>query len=221
MKQLLFFLCLTLIHAICFAQDISIADEQAVQTMTTTNSLNGSVIVFENSTPNPGPFPGSKKIGSLNYKVGSATRGQMSYEVGGFLSPDRLKFRIGGSEVMELRDTGLFTVNVLELNNGARCSEGGLWLSSCSRDFKDLRSIAPGSTVLNQIRKLPVYNWSYKGHPSDMHIGPTAEDFHQAFQIGDDKSIAGVDMGGVALAAIQELLQRIEMLEARLESREN
>jgi hypothetical protein len=35
-------------------------------------------------------------------------------------------------------------------------------------------------------------------------VGPTAEEFHEAFALGrDEKSIASVDAQGVALAAIQ------------------
>jgi hypothetical protein len=49
-----------------------------------------------------------------------------------------------------------------------------------------------------------------------------AQDFYAAFGLGStDKGIATVDSDGVALAAIQALLKRIETLEALLLEKEN
>ena len=43
------------------------------------------------------------------------------------------------------------------------------------------------------------------------HIGPMAQDFQAAFQLSaDDKHISVVDEGGVALAAIQGLNQKLQ-----------
>ena len=53
--------------------------------------------------------------------------------------------------------------------------------------------------------------WSYKVDPGTRHIGPMAQDFHAAFDVStEDKHIAPIDEGGVALAAIQALNQRLE-----------
>lgn len=58
---------------------------------------------------------------------------------------------------------------------------------------------------------LPVRTWSYKAQPEQKHLGPVAQDFHAAFGLGaDDVTIATVDEGGVALAAIQGLNQKLE-----------
>jgi len=49
------------------------------------------------------------------------------------------------------------------------------------------------------------------------HIGPVAQDFYGAFQVGvDDKHISMVDADGVALAAIQGLNQKLERENAEL-----
>lgn len=59
-------------------------------------------------------------------------------------------------------------------------------------------------TVLAKVMALPIAEWSYKDAPTSRHIGPMAQDFHQAFSLGDtDKGISSIDTGGVALAAIQ------------------
>jgi len=43
------------------------------------------------------------------------------------------------------------------------------------------------------------------------HLGPTAQDFHAAFGLGEsERTIATVDADGVALAAIQGLNQKLE-----------
>ena len=48
------------------------------------------------------------------------------------------------------------------------------------------------------------------------HISPMAEDFYEAFGIGDDKGISPKDLAGVALQAIKELTEKVETLENKL-----
>lgn len=65
--------------------------------------------------------------------------------------------------------------------------------------------------ILDQIVALPVTEWNYRSDPSSRHLGPMAQDFQEAFHLGDDdKHIAMVDADGVALAAIQSLNQKLE-----------
>jgi len=66
--------------------------------------------------------------------------------------------------------------------------------------------------ILDQLTAIPVQGWSYKSEaPSIRHIGPMAQDFFAAFKLGeDDKHITTVDEGGIALAAIQGLNQKLE-----------
>lgn len=54
--------------------------------------------------------------------------------------------------------------------------------------------------------------WRYKSEPEDVrHIGPVAQDFRAAFNLGaDDKHISTVDADGVALASVQALYQLIK-----------
>ncbi|HJU56923.1 MAG TPA: tail fiber domain-containing protein [Pyrinomonadaceae bacterium] len=89
-----------------------------------------------------------------------------------------------------------------------------------------------GREILARLAGFPIRTWSYKAdRQSARHMGPTAQDFAAAFQLGrDDKSIATVDVDGVALASIQALYQlmlekdrqitqqnqRIKRLEAQL-----
>jgi hypothetical protein len=65
--------------------------------------------------------------------------------------------------------------------------------------------------VLEKVAHLPITEWQYKNNVDARHIGPMAQDFHQAFALGrDDKHITSVDADGVALAAIQGLNEKLE-----------
>jgi hypothetical protein len=84
------------------------------------------------------------------------------------------------------------------------------FLSTCDRNVKE--NFAPIDTqeILDRVAGLPISEWSFKLDSATRHIGPTAQDFHAAFNIGtDDKHIATVDEEGVALAAIKGLHQEI------------
>ncbi len=72
--------------------------------------------------------------------------------------------------------------------------------------------------VLDRVATLPITTWSYIEDPQVRHIGPMAQDFKAAFDVGgSDKGIAKVDADGVALAAVQALDQHVTALEAENE----
>ena len=65
--------------------------------------------------------------------------------------------------------------------------------------------------VLSAVESLPVNTWEYRANGGCRHMGPMAEDFREAFELGsDEESIATVDADGVALAAVQGLAQRLD-----------
>ena len=69
--------------------------------------------------------------------------------------------------------------------------------------------------ILDAINALPVYEWSYKGE-GVRHVGPMAEDFRQAFGLGDSPDqIYYIDAIGTLMAATQALAKKINRLEAR------
>jgi Chaperone of endosialidase len=98
-----------------------------------------------------------------------------------------------------------------------------------SRDLKTGFEPLDAREALARVAALPVSQWTYKADGSGArHIGPTAEDFHEAFGLGrDDKHIAPSDQAGVALLALQGLHQvlrekdrEIADLRSRLETLE-
>jgi len=87
----------------------------------------------------------------------------------------------------------------------------GVALTS-DRNTKENFSAINAQQVLAKVAALPVTEWNYKTDSQGVqHIGPMAQDFQAAFQLSaDDKHISVVDEGGVALAAIQGLNQKLE-----------
>ena len=69
-----------------------------------------------------------------------------------------------------------------------------------------------GRRILEQLASVPISSWNYLSQEASIrHLGPVAQDFAAAFQIGEDhQHINTVDADGVALAAIQGLNQKVE-----------
>ncbi len=65
---------------------------------------------------------------------------------------------------------------------------------------------------------LPLSTWRYtKDASSVRHLGPMAQDFHDAFGLGDtDTAYHSIDAHGVSLASIKALYQLMQEQEARL-----
>jgi hypothetical protein len=92
--------------------------------------------------------------------------------------------------------------------------------SISDRNAKENFAAISPAQVLEKVNSLPITQWNFKGGQSDVqHIGPMAQDFHDAFGLNgpDDTHISLTDEGGVALAAIQGLNQK---LEGQLKSRD-
>jgi len=96
------------------------------------------------------------------------------------------------------------------LANSTGVTVNGTFNNSSDRNAKqDFAPISPAQ-MLDKVAQLPVSEWSYKEDPQTRHVGPVAQDFYSVFNIGtDDKHIAPIDEGGVALAAIQGLNQKL------------
>ncbi len=108
----------------------------------------------------------------------------------------------GGSVLMTLNNAGL-TVN-------------GTFVSASDRNKKENFAPVNPVDVLAKVVALPISQWNYKDDEErSAHVGPMAQDFKAAFNLGaDDKHIATVDADGVALAAIQGLNQKLEATRA-------
>jgi hypothetical protein len=114
----------------------------------------------------------------------------------------------GGAELMLLDGSGNLSVSGNVTANAVLPSD---------RAVKENFQAMDPRGLLDKVAALPISEWNYKRSKGERHVGPMAQDFYSAFGLGaDDKHIAVVDEGGVALAAIQGLNQKVdEQLKAK------
>ena len=119
---------------------------------------------------------------------------------------------------------GVYFYTNAALTGGLRLAGNGgsQWLGHSDVNLKHQFRDVDGEEVLAKIARMPVPEWSYKAQDAAIrHIGPTAQDFHAAFGLGEDPLFIGaMDADGVALAAVRALEARTRETNERL-TREN
>ena len=110
-----------------------------------------------------------------------------------------------------------FATNAAETAGVQMLSGASQWLQLSDADSKHLFRELSGEDVLEKIARMPITEWSYKSQDASIrHIGPTAQDFHAAFGLGEStEHIGTLDAGGVALAAVKALESRSREMRAR------
>ena len=91
--------------------------------------------------------------------------------------------------------------------------------SPSDRNLKtDLAAVKP-EDILGRLALLPISSWRYTNEMAGVrHVGPMAQDFKAAFNLGADNRLIGfVDEGGVALAAIQGLNQKLNEKDSEIQ----
>lgn len=90
----------------------------------------------------------------------------------------------------------------------------GAWAAISDVNRKAHFRDVDGEAVLSRIARLSIREWSYKSQDSTVrHLGPTAQDFHAAFGLGEsDTTITTTDIDGVNLLAVQTLERRTARL---------
>ncbi len=117
----------------------------------------------------------------------------------------------GGTSLMRLNSAGNLTVK------GTVTATS--FINSSDRAMKSNFSSVKPRVVLDRLASVPVQTWNYKSEGATVrHMGPMAQDFKAAFNLGtDDKTISTVDSAGVTMAAIQGLYQMMLEKEKRNE----
>jgi len=105
---------------------------------------------------------------------------------------------------------------------GALLAAGsGTWSMLSDRNAKENIEPVDAGEILERVLAMPLSTWNYREQGASVrHLGPMAQDFHEAFGLGvSDTRIDSVDPDGVALAAIQGLNAelRAEIAALRLE----
>ena len=118
-----------------------------------------------------------------------------------------LRASLGGQQKLLLQ-AGSGVANII-ISNTVTTVVGTFNNNSDRNAKKDFAPVSP-SEILDRVASLPLSTWSYKSETGTRHVGPMAQDFYSAFNVGtDDRHIAPIDEGGVALAAIQGLNQKL------------
>jgi len=176
-----------------------------------------------------GPYaivPGGSQNTAFDYGFAAGYRAK-AYHRGSFVwaDPQPYDFSSANSGEFSVRATGgVRFVSGLDSSGapvaGVSLPAGsGSWSTLSDRNAKSHFAPVNPRELLEHVARLPIQSWKYKSQSEAVrHIGPTAQDFHAAFTVGeDDRHIATVDAHGVALAAIQGLNQK---LEAQLKERD-
>ncbi len=118
-----------------------------------------------------------------------------------------------GSEVFLLQANGDLAITGDLTANGI--------VTASDVNLKEGFSTVDGQEVLTKLVNLPVTTWAFKSAPGVRHIGPMAQDFRAAFGFGDTEThINLTDIGGISIAAIQELHRQMEEKQAKMEALE-
>ncbi|HEV8187685.1 MAG TPA: tail fiber domain-containing protein, partial [Pyrinomonadaceae bacterium] len=93
----------------------------------------------------------------------------------------------------------------------------GVFNCTSSRATKENFLTVDGGDVLSRLKGIEVSSWNYISEGRNVrHMGPMAEDFFKAFQLGSGNTSIGVqDLTGVSLAAIKELNLRTDELQRK------
>jgi hypothetical protein len=84
-----------------------------------------------------------------------------------------------------------------------------------SRTVKEILSTPDGAEILEKLASLPVAFWKYiAGEDREKHVGTFAEDFQEAFGLGNGATIDYRDMVGFLLVGLQALADKVEAMEA-------
>jgi hypothetical protein len=98
----------------------------------------------------------------------------------------------------------------------------GTLFESSDREKKENFEEVDCQEILDKVAELPITTWNYKSdNEAIRHMGPVAQDFKAAFELGDsDKTIATTDKAGISLAAIKALNAKLRQQVERLEKRD-
>jgi len=172
---------------------------------------------------------GSTNVASANFAFAAGQRAS-SVNPGSiaFADSSAFTFSTTASNQFNVRASGgVRLITGINASNGtptagvAVAAGGGSWTTLSDRVSKrDFTNVDQGE-LLASIASLPVYTWRYITERSGaLHLGPTAQDFRAAFELGDsERRITTVDASGVALATLKALQQRVAARDALIESR--
>ncbi len=167
-----------------------------------TGGINSAVALVVNNNTSSSDAPALRVIGNGVLNSGALSVSSQNPQLTGLIA----QFGNSNAFVVSITNDGTIYCKATVLSSDRNLKE----------HFKalDVRSVP------DKLAAMPVTEWNYKDDAADRkHIGPVAQDFYAAFGLDgkDDKRISTVDEGGVALAAIQGLNQKVDEKDARIQ----
>jgi hypothetical protein len=109
---------------------------------------------------------------------------------------------------------------LIDTSSGAYLSESGVWTNVSDENKKENYTSIDKDLILDQIANLRITQWNYISDGNNIvHIGPTAQDFHATFGLGqDNKTISTIDPASIALVGVQALNEKFNKLAAAVET---
>lgn len=159
----------------------------------------------------------SAALGSASVALGSNARsgsGSFTFadQVSAFFTSGANQFNARATGGVGFYTNGTLTAGV-ELRPGASA-----WSSVSDVNRKENFRDLDGDDVLAKLARMPIREWNYKAQDAAIrHVGPTAQDFHAAFGLGEDPlRISTIDADGIALAGVSALARENAVLKADL-----
>jgi hypothetical protein len=159
--------------------------------------------------------PGSLALGR-SVLIGPSNNGAISFGDG---SPGGPLTSFLRNQFSVRADFGYRLFSSASLGAGVTIAPGAsAWASVSDANRKENFRELDGEEVLARIARMPIREWNYKVQDAAIrHAGPTAQDFHAAFGLGEDPlRISTIDADGIVLRAIQALISRAREQEARI-----
>jgi hypothetical protein len=166
-----------------------------------TGGIGSAVVFIDNNNISSGDAPALRVIANGGANSGALSVSSQNPQLTGLLA----QFGNSNAFVVSITNDGTIYCKATVL--------------SSDRNVKENFTVLDGRTVLDKLAALPVTEWNYKDDAADKkHIGPVAQDFHAAFGLNgtDDRHISTMDEGGVALAAIQGLNEKLDEKNAEI-----
>jgi trimeric autotransporter adhesin len=168
---------------------------------------------------------GNSNLAQGNFSLAAGYRAK-AFNNGCFAWADSRDFDFGclADNAFAARATGgVFFVTAVNgtgaATAGVQVAAGGsAWSVLSDRDSKANFASVDARWVVEKLAMIPISTWNYRTQDAAVrHIGPMAQDFAAAFNVGEDeRHITTVDADGVSLAAIQGLYQIVQEKDRRI-----
>ena len=196
---------------------LDVQSGQAVGRFTTTNNINGAVLVLNNASPS------SSYLGAINFETNGGTVGQI-----GYLASGQMTFRVGGNDRVSISPNGLNVNGTAEIASLAAGEVSAASLTSTdllqvhqstqseshtfTGDLRQMLSLAPAAlfgpagpglglqTNNLYFRSLSDFSWFRRGTHRDTPFDPGASLFESGVEMMR-LSAAGLTVNGAFIGA--------------------